>query len=211
MNLFTLVVAVAAVKLTDKKTCQDYLKRRLPIFDWLPKYKATWLLQDALAGFTVGLTAIPQGIAYGIVAGLSPEYGLYAAFMASFVYIIFGSCENITIGPTAIMATMVQPLVLSHGPDMAILLTFLKGSIIALSGIFHLGFLLDFISLPVITGFTSAAAINIASSQFKSLLGIPGRAESFLDSIKQVFSNLNAIRYQDTILDILLRCTTQGD
>ncbi|XP_015188837.1 PREDICTED: sodium-independent sulfate anion transporter-like [Polistes dominula] len=195
-------VSETAIKLTDKNACKGYLKRRLPIFGWLPRYKAPWLLQDALAGFTVGLTAIPQGIAYGIVAGLSPEYGLYAAFMASFVYIIFGSCENITIGPTAIMATMVQPLVLSHGPDMAILLTFLKGCIITLSGLLHLGFLLDFISLPVITGFTSAAAINIASSQFKSLLGIPGRAESFLDSVIQVFSNLNAIRYQDTLLGI---------
>ncbi|KAL2711530.1 sodium-independent sulfate anion transporter [Vespula squamosa] len=171
--------------LIDKNACQGYFKRRLPIFAWLPKYKLTWLVQDALAGLTVGLTAIPQGIAYAIVAGLSPEYGLYAAFMASFVYIIFGSRENITIGPTAIMATMVQSLVLNYGPDMAILLAFLKGCIIMVSGLLHLGFLLDFISLPVITGFTSAAAISIASSQFKSLFGIPGRTEGFLDSIEQ--------------------------
>ena len=59
--------------------------------------------------------------------------------MASFVYIIFGSCKSITIGPTAIMATMVRPLVLGYGADMAILLTFLKGCIIALLGLFHLG------------------------------------------------------------------------
>ncbi|XP_036149375.1 sodium-independent sulfate anion transporter-like isoform X2 [Monomorium pharaonis] len=122
--------------------------------------------------------------------------------MASFVYIIFGSCENITIGPTAIMATMVQPLVTDYGADMAVLIAFLKGCIIALLGILHLGFLLDFISLPVITGFTSAAAINIASSQFKSLLGIPGRTESFLDSIIAIFKNIEQIRYQDTLLGI---------
>lgn len=67
---------------------------------------------------------------------------------------------------------------------------------------FFQGFLLDFISLPVITGFTSAAAINIASSQFKSLLGIPGRAESFLDSLRAIFANINQIRYQDTLLGI---------
>lgn len=59
--------------------------------------------------------------------------------MASFIYVIFGSCENITIGPTAIMATMVQPLVEKYGADIAILITFLKGCIIALLGIFHLG------------------------------------------------------------------------
>lgn len=64
------------------------------------------------------------------------------------------------------------------------------------------GFLLDFISLPVITGFTSAAAINIASSQFKSLLGISGRAESFLDALIAIFKNISEIRYQDTLLGI---------
>lgn len=64
------------------------------------------------------------------------------------------------------------------------------------------GFLLDFISLPVITGFTSAAAINIASSQFKSLLGISGRSESFLEALIAIFKNLNEIRYQDTLLGI---------
>ncbi|KAG7212725.1 hypothetical protein KM043_012992 [Ampulex compressa] len=185
-----------------KDVCRGYVKRRLPILSWLPTYKLTWLAQDALAGITVGLTAVPQGIAYGIVAGLNPEYGLYASFMASFIYVVFGSCENITIGPTAIMATMVQPLVLNHGPDIAVLITFFKGCIIAILGIFHLGFFLDFISLPVITGFTSAAAINIAASQFKSLLGIPGRSESFLDSLIAVFSNLNKIRYQDTLLGL---------
>nr|XP_012135832.1 PREDICTED: sodium-independent sulfate anion transporter-like isoform X6 [Megachile rotundata] len=116
-----------------------YAKRRLPILSWLTTYKLPWLPQDALAGFTVGLTAIPQGIAYGVVAGLSPEYGLYASFMASFVYIVFGSCKSITIGPTAIMATMVQPLVVAYGPDIAVLLTFLKGCMIALLGLFHLG------------------------------------------------------------------------
>lgn len=67
------------------------------------------------------------------------QYGLYAAFMASFIYVIFGSCENITIGPTAIMASMVQPLVEKYGVDMAILIAFLKGCIITLLGIFHLG------------------------------------------------------------------------
>ncbi|XP_033319882.1 sodium-independent sulfate anion transporter-like isoform X1 [Bombus bifarius] len=186
----------------SRDSCYKYTKRRLPILSWARNYKLTWLPQDALAGFTVGLTAIPQGIAYAIVADLSPEYGLYASFMASFLYIIFGSCTSITIGPTAIMATMVQPLVTKYNADVAVLLTFLKGCIIALLGFFHLGFLLDFISLPVITGFTAAASINIATSQFKPLLGIPGRSEDLVDSLISVFSNLRMIRYQDTLLGI---------
>uniref|UniRef100_V9IGY8 Sodium-independent sulfate anion transporter n=1 Tax=Apis cerana TaxID=7461 RepID=V9IGY8_APICE len=122
--------------------------------------------------------------------------------MASFVYIVFGSCKSITIGPTAIMATMVQPLVSKYGPDMAVLLSFLKGCMIAILGLLHLGFLLDFISLPVITGFTAAASINIAASQIKPLLGIPGRSEDLVDALISVFSNLNDIRYQDTSLGV---------
>ncbi|XP_034184869.2 sodium-independent sulfate anion transporter [Osmia lignaria lignaria] len=185
-----------------KTDCNEYTKRRLPILSWLTSYKLAWLPQDALAGFTVGLTAIPQGIAYGVVAGLSPEYGLYSSFMASFVYIVFGSCTSITIGPTAIMATMTQSLVLKYGSDIAVLLTFLKGCIITSLGLLHLGFLLNFISLPVITGFTVAASINIAASQFKALLGIPGRSDDFMDSLISVFSKLDEIRYQDTLLGI---------
>ncbi|XP_076652145.1 sodium-independent sulfate anion transporter [Halictus rubicundus] len=186
----------------SKDACWAYAKRKLPVLTWSWAYKLAWLPQDVLAGFTVGLTAIPQGIAYGIVAGLNPEYGLYASFMASFVYIIVGSCDSITIGPTAIMATMVQPLVGKYGADIAVLLTFLKGCFITALGLLHLGFLLDFISLPVITGFTTAASINIAASQFKSLLGIPGRSEDLVDSLVAVFSNLKAIRYQDTLLGV---------
>ncbi|XP_046420105.1 sodium-independent sulfate anion transporter-like [Neodiprion fabricii] len=177
-----------------------YGKRRLPILAWAPGYRPTWILQDMLAGITVGLTAIPQGIAYGIVAGLNPEYGLYSAFMASFVYIFFGSCTNITIGPTAIMALMVQSMVANYGADMAVLICFLKGCIITVLGIFHLGFLLDFISLPVITGFTSGAAVTIASSQFKPILGIPGPSSSFIDSVVSVFTNLDQIGWWDTLL-----------
>ncbi|XP_011305329.1 sodium-independent sulfate anion transporter [Fopius arisanus] len=186
----------------DGGSIEGYTKRRFPIIDWLPVYKPSWLLQDILAGITVGLTAIPQGIAYGVVAGLNPEYGLYAGFMGPFIYILFGSCHNITIGPTAIMALMVQPLVLNFGPDMAVLICFLKGCIIAVLGIFHLGFLLDFISIPVITGFTSAAAINIASSQFKSLLGIPGRSEGLVEALKGIFTNLDKINGWDILLGV---------
>ncbi|XP_034935645.1 sodium-independent sulfate anion transporter-like isoform X2 [Chelonus insularis] len=181
-------------------SAKTYVKRRFPILDWIPKYKPSWLLQDTLAGITVGLTAIPQGIAYGVVAGLGPEYGLYSAFMGCFIYVIFGSCKNITIGPTAIMALIVQPLVMNYGADIAVLICFLKGCIIALFSIFHLGFLLDFISLPVITGFTSAAAINIAASQFKSLLGIPGRSEDLIRALTSIFKDYDKMNVYDIIL-----------
>lgn len=71
---------------------------RVPILKWLPSYKLNYLFHDFVAGFTVGLTAIPQGIAYAVVAGLPPQYGLYSGFMGSFVYFLLGSCKDITIG-----------------------------------------------------------------------------------------------------------------
>ncbi|XP_044018506.1 sodium-independent sulfate anion transporter-like isoform X2 [Aphidius gifuensis] len=184
----------------NKSKIQSYVKRRLPILTWLPGYHVSWLFQDVLAGITVGLTAVPQGIAYGVVAGLKPSYGLYSSFMSSFIYIFFGSCKNITIGPTAIMSLMVEPLVSKYGPEMAVLICFLKGCIIGLFGIFHLGFLLDFISLPVITGFTTAASINIATSQLKSLLGISGKSEDLVGTFKSIFKNIENINKWDVLL-----------
>ena len=124
-----------------------------------------------IAGVTVGLTVIPQGIAYAVVAGLPPQYGLYSAFMGCFTYCFFGSAKDITIGPTAIMALMTNTYA-QYGPQYAVLLSFLSGLIILLCGLLRLGFLIDFISVPVIAGFTSAAALTIASGQWKSLLGL---------------------------------------
>lgn len=74
------------------------LKDRLPILKWAPTYELGYLFHDFVAGFTVGLTAIPQGIAYAIVAGLPPQYGLYSGFIGCFVYLFFGSAKDVTIG-----------------------------------------------------------------------------------------------------------------
>lgn len=79
------------------------------------------LLQDIVAGLSVGLTVIPQGIAYAVVANLPPQYGLYSSFMGCFVYAIFGSCKDITIGPTAIMSLMIYSAVGHLNVDFAIL------------------------------------------------------------------------------------------
>ncbi|KAG8221941.1 hypothetical protein J437_LFUL002500 [Ladona fulva] len=184
-------------------TCSnDILVRRLPFLGWIKGYKGDDLIADFLAGVTVGLTVIPQGIAYGVVAGLPPQYGLYSAFMGCFAYIFLGSCKDITIGPTAIMALMAQVYVESYGPSFAILLTFLSGCIILLLGLLHLGFLVDFISMPVTAGFTSAAAITIASGQVKGILGIPGKSNEFLESWHNVFLNIGKTNVWDLLLGL---------
>uniref|UniRef100_A0A146M5W7 Sodium-independent sulfate anion transporter n=1 Tax=Lygus hesperus TaxID=30085 RepID=A0A146M5W7_LYGHE len=183
--------------------CQkDQLPKRLPILAWAPNYNLPTLTKDFIAGLTVGLTAIPQGIAYAVVAGLQPQYGLYSGFMGSFVYLFFGSCKDITVGPTAIMALMTQTYVQNHGPEFAVLLAFLSGLVILCFGILRLGFLVEFISLPVTAGFTSAAAITIASSQVKGLLGLPGNPHAFVDSWVNVYRNIHHTRIWDTVLGV---------
>lgn len=77
---------------------KQIVMNRLPFLKWVPTYKLSYLFYDFIAGLTVGLTAIPQGIAYAIVAGLPPQYGLYSGFIGSFVYLIFGSSKDVTIG-----------------------------------------------------------------------------------------------------------------
>ncbi|XP_053684275.1 sodium-independent sulfate anion transporter-like isoform X2 [Sabethes cyaneus] len=178
------------------------LKKRLPILRWLPDYSRQYFVEDIVAGLTVGLTVIPQGIAYAVVANLEPQYGLYSAFMGCFVYFLFGTCKDITIGPTAIMSLMVQVHVSNLGPAFAILSAFLAGCIVLVLGLLNLGFLVQFISMPVTAGFTSAAAITIASGQVKSLLGLPGKSNEFLESWINVVENIHLTRLWDSILGI---------
>ena len=120
--------------------------------------------------------------------------------MGCFVYIVFGSSKDITIGPTAIMALMTGQHA-QLGADYAVLLAFISGLIILLCGLLRLGFLIDFISVPVIAGFTSAAALTIASGQWKSLLGleIEERSHSHagvVDYYIDIFNYINTIRWQ---------------
>ncbi|CAH2233541.1 jg15512, partial [Pararge aegeria aegeria] len=172
-----------------------------PIIEWLPKYSGTLLIQDIIAGITVGLTAIPQGIAYAIVAGLSPEYGLYAGLMGGFVYLFVGSCKDITVGPTAIMAAMTSKYVSAYSADFAVLASFLSGVLILAMGILNLGFLVEFISQPVISGFTTAAALQIASAQLKGLFGLNGSGgKYFAESMINFFNNILTLKLWDTLL-----------
>ncbi|KAK3867068.1 hypothetical protein Pcinc_027431 [Petrolisthes cinctipes] len=178
------------------------LHRRLPCLTWVRSYNMECLLGDLVAGFTVGLMIIPQALAYGIVAGLTPSDGLYSAFIPSFVYFLLGSTMEMNIGPTAIMALMTYQYSSSGGADYAVLLCFMSGIIELVSGIINLGFLINFISQPVISGFTSAAAITIASSQLKSLFGQDIKTNGLVDTWIKVFSNLQEVRWQDLTLGL---------
>ena len=155
------------------------IKKLIPIFEWLPNYQKEYLKDDIIAGITVAIVLIPQGIAYALIAGLPPIYGLYSALIPQVTYAIFGSSRQVAIGPVAmdslIVATGVSTLALVGSESyisIAILLALVVGSIQLLMGVFQLGFIVNFLSRPVITGFTSAVALIIGLNQFKNLLGV---------------------------------------
>ncbi|XP_044731461.1 sodium-independent sulfate anion transporter-like [Chrysoperla carnea] len=194
----------AWLKERARRSCtKKILYKKVPIFQWLPNYNKSLAISDLVAGFTVGLTVIPQAIAYANVAGLPPEYGLYSSFMACFVYTVFGSVKDSPVGPTAIAAILTRENLHGLGPDFAVLLCFLSGCVMLLMGILQLGFLIDFISGPVAVGFTSAAAIVIATSQIKDILGLTFSAAKFLEVWEEVFAHISETRLWDTVLGIV--------
>ncbi|XP_076302565.1 sodium-independent sulfate anion transporter-like [Lasioglossum baleicum] len=188
-----------------RRSCRKkLLYKRVPIASWIQKYRKDYIVSDLVAGITVGLTVIPQAIAYANVAGLPLQYGLYSSFMACFVYTIFGSCKDVPVGPTAIIAILTRETLQKSdlGPDFAVLLTLISGCVCLLMGILHLGFLLDFISGPVSVGFTSAAAIIIATSQVKDILGIRITGSKFLEVWQNIFEKIGETKLWDTALGI---------
>ncbi|XP_052740072.1 sodium-independent sulfate anion transporter isoform X2 [Bicyclus anynana] len=177
-------------------------RRRVPITIWLASYSADSLLRDVIAGVTVGLTSIPQGIAYAMVAGLPPQVGLYSSIFPGLVYAVFGSCKDVTVGPTAILAALLAKYV-ARSPDFAYLAAFLSGCLILLLGVLQLGFLLDFISKPVISGFTTAAALQISASQLKSLFRIEGSSGgTFVKALGNFFKHIRTLHPWDTALGV---------
>lgn len=185
-----------------KRSTKRFLNRRVRITEWLPEYNRDKLVCDLIAGVTVGLTVMPQALAYATLAGLEPQYGLYSAFVGCFIYAIFGSCKDITIGPTALMALMTYQQTIGRNADFAILLCFLSGCVQLLMGVLHLGVLVDFISIPVTVGFTSATSVIIGTSQLKGLMGLKFDSSGFADNVRKVFSHAGETRIWDLVLGL---------
>lgn len=155
------------------------MKKFLPILSWLPGYKKEYLSGDFSAGLTVGIMLIPQGMAYAMIAGLPPVYGLYAALVPQVVYAIFGTSRQLGVGPVAMDSLLVAAgvsVIAEAGSQnyisLAILLAFMMGVTQLALGLFRMGFLVNFLSKPVISGFTSAAALIIALNQLKHFVGV---------------------------------------
>ena len=155
------------------------IKDYMPILEWLPRYDKRHLGGDLSAGLTVGVMLIPQGMAYAMIAGLPPIYGLYASTLPLIIYALLGTSRQLAVGPVAMVSLLTAAGVgsLAAGGTetyiaLAIALALFVGLIQFLLGAFRLGFLVNFLSHPVISGFTSAAALIIGLSQLKHLLGV---------------------------------------
>jgi len=155
------------------------MKRFFSYFDWPEGYRSDTLKIDVLAGLTVALVLIPQSMAYAELAGLPPYYGLYASFLPPMVAALFGSSRQLSTGPVAVVslltATALEPLAISGSQQYiayAILLALLVGVFQFALGVLKLGLVVNFISHPVVNGFTNAAALIIATSQLHRIFGV---------------------------------------
>lgn len=180
--------------------------KHLHMMDWIFNYKREYLNGDIFAGITVGIMLIPQGMAYALIAGLPPVYGLYASIVPQIIYAISGTSRQLSIGPSAMDSLLVAAgisVLASEGTDayigFAILLAFFTGLLQLLLGIFRMGFITNLLSKPIISGFTSAAAIIIGLNQLKYLFGFEieksGKIHEILWSTVQRLDEIHIITF----------------
>ncbi|KAJ4379591.1 hypothetical protein N0V86_004772 [Didymella sp. IMI 355093] len=156
----------------------QYLVERVPVVHWLPRYNPRWLLNDTLAGITVGVLLIPQSLAYAKIATIPGEFGLMSSWLPNFLVFIMGTSKDLSTGPTSLMGLLTAEIVADvvhegYSAQAIASAVAMSVGIYALAiGLLKLGFLLEFISVPVLSGFISAAAIVIMLGQIPSLFGI---------------------------------------
>ena len=185
------------------------LKRFFPILNWLPNYKKAYLAGDLSAGFTIGIMLIPQGMAYALIAGLPPIYGLYAALVPNLVYAITGSSRKLAVGPVAldslIVGSSLAAMKLASIDDyisMAIFLALFVGAIQLVMGFMRLGFLANFLSKPVVGGFTAAAALVIGISQLKHIFGLEISTNNTLETVQAIFAKIGETNFYDLAIGL---------
>ncbi|KAM0749048.1 putative sulfate permease [Meredithblackwellia eburnea MCA 4105] len=163
------------------KAAANYVDRLFPFTKWILSYNPQWAIGDLIAGLTVGMVVVPQSMSYAKIATLAPEYGLYSSFVGVFIYAIFATSKDVTIGPVAVMSLEVSK-VIAHvqsqpggaaytAPVIATALAFICGFIVLGIGLLRLGWIVEFIPTPAVAGFMTGSAINIAAGQVPGLMG----------------------------------------
>ena len=179
-----------------------------PFLEWLPGYDTRRLKSDLFAGLTVALVLIPQSMAYAQLAGLPSYYGLYAAFLPPAIAALFGSSRQLATGPVAVVSLMtavaLEPLAVSGSQAYiayAVILALMVGSFQFIIGLLRLGLVVNFLSHPVINGFTNAAAIIIATGQLPKLFGITvDNTDHHYQTVHQIVSEAVHYTHWPTLL-----------
>jgi SulP family sulfate permease len=180
---------------------QETVKHRLlfmvPVLRWLPSYDKSWLKFDLIAGLTLAAFAIPDNMAYATLAGLPPEYGLYAGIMAPLAYFVFATSRHASVGPSSseaiMVATFLAAIVITSPEQyfgLVALTAILVGIICVAAWLLKLGFLVNLISGPVMKGFLVGTGLVIIVSQIPKILGLSGAPSSFFGKIGFVLQNL---------------------
>lgn len=183
------------------------VKRWLPCLDWAAAYDRATAGKDGLAAVIVTLMLIPQSLAYAMLAGLPPITGLYASIAPLVVYAIFGSSRTLAVGPVAVISLMTAAALEPMFPAgsaayiaAAMLLAALSGVILLLMALFRLGFLANFLSHPVISGFISASGVLIALSQLKHILGVSAQGQTLVQLLASLIEQVAFINLPTLII-----------
>ncbi|MCB1449155.1 MAG: sulfate permease [Nitratireductor sp.] len=181
--------------------------RFLPILDWGSRYNRDTATNDLIAAVIVTIMLIPQSLAYALLAGLPAQVGLYASILPLVAYGIFGTSRTLAVGPVAVVSLMTAATVgelASQGtPEYytaAIALAFLSGLMLLGLGFLRLGFLANFLSHPVISGFITASGIIIATSQVKGILGIKGEGHTLPELLSSMWENIASINIPTVVI-----------
>jgi sulfate permease, SulP family len=185
------------------------LERWFPILSWGRRYNRSLLTADGVAAVVVTLMLIPQSLAYALLAGLPAQAGLYASMAPLVLYALMGSSGTLAVGPAAVTSLMTAAsvgAVAAQGSvaytEAALMLALLSGAIMLVMGAARLGFLANFLSHPVISGFVSASGLLIAASQLKHLLGVPLHGENLLQLLPQLWHNLPSLHVPTTAMGL---------
>ncbi|CAG8954742.1 hypothetical protein HYFRA_00004667 [Hymenoscyphus fraxineus] len=172
-----------------------YIIGKFPIIHWLPKYSPKWLFPDVVAGITVGLLLIPQALAYAALAKIPLQDGLLASWLPGVLYVVMGTTKDVSTGPTSIIGLLTGQIVVEladrvNPATTAATVAFSIGIVCLLTGLLKLGWLLNFVSNPVLTGFITGAAIIIITGQIPAMLGESGAPAPWIEQIPFIFRNI---------------------
>lgn len=181
-----------------------------PIVDTLKRYNSQLFQGDLMGGLTVGVMLIPQGMAYALLAGVPPVYGLYTSIFPLIFYAIFGASKRLAVGPVAMVSLLVASGVSQLNVtsperylELVILLALLVGLLQCFFGFIKLGYLVNLLSHPVISGFTTGVAFLIGISQLKHLLGLDFHAKGCFETLKKLYENFGDANLVAILISVL--------